>query len=343
MRIGVLGAGAIGGYVGVRLAAAGAETVLVGRRPMVEQAASLVAIDVQGHAHRPHARVEATDDVRARAEGDACLVTVKSRDTAEAGRELDGVLAPGCVVVSLQNGLENARVLRSHLGAREVLAGIVGYNVVRESPVRFRQASSGKLIIERGGARARELSRWLRRAGQHVEARRDVERILAGKLLLNLNNGIGAATGLGIAASLRDADARWCFAECLREGARVMRRAGIRPARVAPLGPRTIAAALALPNAIVLRMARALIAVDEAARSSTLQDLERGKPTEIDELNGAVVRIAERDGRDAPINRSITELVHAREDEAARGEPLRFVAPSALRRDIERLRSGRGR
>lgn len=334
MRIGVLGAGAIGGYVGVRLAAAGASVVLVGRPALVARRAELEAIDVRGRSFRPR-EIELAHDARALAGVDLCIVAVKSGDTSEAARELARVLPPSAVVVSLQNGLDNVSLLSAELGAREVVAGIVGYNVICESPARFRQASAGKLMIGRGGARVAELARWLSRAGQRTELRRDVDRVMAGKLLLNLNNGIGAATGLGIAASLRDRDARYAFSRCIDEGARVLRAVGRRPARVAPLGPRTIARVLALPDAVVLRLARVLIAVDDAARSSTLQDLERGKPTEIDELNGAVVRLAERAGLDAPANRVVTELVHAREAEALRGEPPRFVSPAALRQKIE--------
>src|SRR5690606_32298102 len=130
--------------------------------------------------------------------------------------------------------------------------------------------------------------------GERLELRRDIEAVMAGKLLLNLNNGICAATGLGVADSLADADARWCFSRCIREALSVMRRAGITPARVAPLPASWIAWALLLPDALVMPIARRMVGVLPSARSSTLQDLDRGRPTEIDELNGTVVWLAER-------------------------------------------------
>src|SRR5690606_3121227 len=99
---------------------------------------------------------------------------------------------------------------------------------------------------------------------------------------------ICAATGLSISESLRSRDARWCFARCLREGIEVMRAAGLKPARVTVVPPRLIAALMVLPDEVVLRVARAIVDVDPRARSSTLQDLDRGRLTEIDELNGAI-------------------------------------------------------
>jgi 2-dehydropantoate 2-reductase len=119
----------------------------------------------------------------------------------------------------------------------------------------------------------------------------------------------------------------------MREGLSVMRAAGLRPASVIGIPPSIIARLLALPDAIVLRVARSLVAIDPRAKSSTLQDLEAGKPTEIDDLSGEIVRLAGSIGRDAPVNRAIVEAVHALESGPG---PLRFWSPELLHQRLSR-------
>src|SRR5690606_11065049 len=82
--------------------------------------------------------------------------------------------------------------------------------------------------------------------------RRDIAQVAASKLLVNLNNGVGAATGLSVRDALRSEDARRCFSLCMTEGLRVLRAAGIRPSMVYGLPPALFAMALRLPNAIFL-------------------------------------------------------------------------------------------
>ena len=168
-----------------------------------------------------------------------------------------------------------------------------------------------------------------------MEIRDDIADVAAGKLLLNLNNGICAATGLSIAASLRDADARWCFARCIDEGRRVMKAAGLRPARASVLPAWAVALVMRLPDAMVLRMARTLIAIDDRARSSTLQDLDRGRRTEIGELNGAIVKLAAEAGTAAPANARVTEAVRAHEKAVELGQTPAWLRPAELRSRIE--------
>lgn len=342
LRVGVLGAGAIGGYLGIRLAAAGAAVVLVGRRALVEQRAQLHAVTLDGVEVRPAGELQVSEDPAALARAELVLVTVKSQGTALAG-ELVGQHAPaGATVVSFQNGLRNAEVLRTSLGAR-VVAGMVSFNVVRERDgARLRQATRGPLVAGVGegphAVRMQALAEAFAAAGLPLQLHAAIHDVLAGKLLLNLNNGVCAATGLPIAASLRSRDARWCLSQCMLEGLATLRSAGYRPRSVIGLPPAIIARALRLPNAILLRVAKRLVSADPSARSSTLQDLDAGKPTEIDELNGTIVALAHARGRVTPANATITEIVHALEGQAP---PLPFVAPAALRRRIADRIAGR--
>lgn len=340
-HVGVFGAGSIGGYLGVRLSAAGARVTLVGRRSLVEIGDRLRAITLDGAEVLPGPDLVVTEDPRALAGADLVLVTVKSRATAQAGETLAGALGEDATVVSFQNGLSNAGALRQSLGSR-VVAGMVSFNVTREEGgACFRQSTRGPLVTGTGqgvhAERLRSLASRLEASRLPLHQHDRIDDVLAGKLLLNLNNGVCAATGLPIADSLRSRDARWCLARCMLEGLTTLRRAGYRPATVLGLSPGIIARALLLPDAILLRVAKRMVSADPGARSSTLQDLDAGKPTEIDELNGAIVSLARAHDAAAPANHTITEIVHDLEGRAA---PLPFVSPAGLRERIAaRMRS----
>lgn len=340
MKIGVLGAGAIGAHVGIRMAAGGPAVVLVGRPRLVEQhAAGRLSARTLAGVHVPaSATLRCTTELAALADADLVLVCVKSRDTAAVGQALAELLrdrAEPPLVVSLQNGLRNPEVLREQ-GLRRVLAGMVSFNVF-EQDGEYRQASSGPLVIESPRpfpAQLVTLARIAQSCDLELEWRDDMLAVQAGKLLLNLNNAICTLAGASIAESLRSRDLRRCFAASMREGLAILRGAGIpaKPFLKLPIG--LLPHVLGLPDAIVLRVAKSLISIDPGARSSTLQDLERGRPTEIDALNGELVALADRHGLPCPVNRWIVARIHAMERE----QPPRFHAPDELWATIAGLR-----
>ncbi|MCB9595441.1 MAG: 2-dehydropantoate 2-reductase [Sandaracinaceae bacterium] len=332
MQIGIFGAGAIGCFLGTRLSAAGESVRLLARPDVVAVADQLEAVDHAGATARAKGLV-ASDDPEVLRGVEVCLVTVKSQDTPAAIEALRPRLGPDALVVSFQNGLANAKRLDAGLEGPAV-QGIVTYNVYRDGPARTRQATMGKLVI---GAEARAPKAFgrvvdaLRRAGERVDVTEHIEGEVAGKLLINLNNGVCAATGLPITAALRDRDARTVFAACIAEGVRAFRAEGVRPRSPYAIPIPAIARLLALPNAIVLRVAKGLVAAHPTAKSSTLQDLERGRKTEIADLNGAIVELARAHGLPCPANTAVVDTIREHEAAIDRGEAPRFVDPVTLR------------
>jgi 2-dehydropantoate 2-reductase len=305
-----MGAGAIGCYLGGRLAAAGADVVLVGRAALAGEIAQhgLSLTDYRGAELRiAPERLTVATDAAALAGCDFILVTVKGGDTESAG----ALLAPfKATIISFQNGLHNAHRLRAALPGRSVLAGMVPFNVLREREARFHQGTNGRLAVERG---ASALVTALRAAGLPADEHDDMLPVQWGKLLVNLNNSVNALSGIPIQQMLAQRDYRRVMAACVREALSLLGAAGIRPVLEVKLPPRLVPSVLELPNWIFLRLARAMMHVDPQARSSMWDDLERGRKTEIDALNGEVVRLAERLGRAAPVNARIVELVRAAE------------------------------
>jgi 2-dehydropantoate 2-reductase len=143
--IAIFGAGAIGCFVGGRLAAGGADVTLIGRARVMDELAEGLRVTELGGRHEARVSPTVTTDAAAAAAADLVLVTVKSHQTVEAGAELGTVLPENTVVVSLQNGVRNVDALRTALPGRQVLAAMVPFNVVRRGPGVYHRASGGSM------------------------------------------------------------------------------------------------------------------------------------------------------------------------------------------------------
>jgi 2-dehydropantoate 2-reductase len=338
LRVAIVGAGAVGGFIAMALASVGADVVIIDPLIAAERCDWSWAARHDGRIILPTRAPVLSRTYDALRAVEICLVAVKSAHTQRVADDLLAALPTDATVISLQNGLGNASVLRAALGDR-VAAGIVAFNArIAHNGIR-RQTSSGPVLLQRlsGAHRARQqaLCALLREAGQPAALRGRFEGIVAGKLILNLNNGVCAATGMTIAGSLADHDARLCYALCIREAVAVMRAGGLSPRRVTLLPPAWLGVALRLPDFVIGRWAPRLGHIDPSARSSTLQDLERGIPTEIDELNGAIVSLARAAGCTAPANATVVRLVHEHERTVAGGARPNFLSPAQLLHEMD--------
>lgn len=323
MRICVYGAGSIGCYVGGRLAATGTAVTFVGRDRLAREirAHGLHLTDYEGAAFDV-----GPDTLRfetapaAAADADLVLVTVKSAGTDEAGRELASVLRPDALVASFQNGLHNAAELRGRLPAHTVLTGMVQFNVINRGAGRFHHGSEGRLEIERH-PRIEAFLPLFARAGLPLVVHDRMEPVQWAKLVLNLNNPVNALANLPLKEQLARRDYRRCTALAQAEALALLAVAGIAPARLTPLPPSWLPAVLRLPDFVFTRLAGRMLAIDPQARSSMWEDLEAGRTTEVDYLNGEIVRLAARLGRRAPVNARLVALVRDAEHGGRRAWP----------------------
>ncbi len=313
--IAVVGAGSIGCYVGGRLAAAGADVVLIGRERLGREIAAhgLRLSDYRGAnlMLRPNQLTYATAATAA-AQAELVLVTVKSAGTAGAAQELARTLRPDAIVVSLQNGLGNASTLRQHLTTQTVLAGMVPFNVVQRGEGAFHQGTEGDLELERH-VRLAAYAGAFQRAGLPLQQHDDLRPVQWAKLLLNLNNPVNALSDLPLKQQLSRRAYRRCLALAQREGLDLLAASGIVPAQLTRLPARWIPRVLDLPDALFRLVAASMLAIDPLARSSMWEDLQAQRTTEIDWINGEIVHLAQRLGRPAPVNATLVALVHAAE------------------------------
>ena len=310
-RVAVLGAGAIGCWVGGRLAAGGADVTLIGRPRVIGELERGLVVSELGGARWEVKPALATDAAAAR-DADVVLVTVKSGATAEAGAELARVIGDRAVVASLQNGVRNAATLRAELPGRVVLAGMVGYNIARVGAGHYHRGTTGEIALEAHAAAA-PLAAACKRAELALSLRADIAAVQWGKLVMNLNNAINALSGRPLAAELADRDFRRCLAAAQREALDVLAAARVPVARVLALPPRWVARLLPMPDWAFRAIATRVAGVDPEARSSMADDFAAGRATEIDYLQGEIAAVAARTGLRAPINATLVALVHAAE------------------------------
>lgn len=327
----VAGAGAIGCFVGGLLASGGRRvTLLVRPRIHAEiHGHGLSLTDFGGLAQQIGVEeLSVTEDPRCLARADVVLVTVKSRDTAEVARLIDRHAPPKTAIISLQNGVGNADELRAILTAYDVRAGMIPFNVVPMGQGGFHRATSGDIVI---GAGPGELGALLSVPHLATTESRDIESVQWGKFLINLNNALNALSGLTLQQQLRDRGWRRLMAEQWKEALQVLRAHGIRPVSTTPVSVGMIPMILRLPTPLFTRIAASMLTIDAQARTSMALDLMGGRKTEIDALQGEVVRMGREAGLPTPICAMVAEVIATAE---LAGEGLPNLPVQALRDEL---------
>jgi 2-dehydropantoate 2-reductase len=302
--VAVMGAGAVGCYYGGMLALAGVPLTLIGRAAHVE-ATERNGLVIDRADRRDVARVRATTEASAVAGADVVLLCVKSPDTREAAAAMKPHLRDDAVVVSLQNGVANADTIAAVV-EQVVLASVVWVGTWMEGPGVVRHAGRGDLELgvtracaDRPGAaaRAREVAAMFERAGVKCLVVDDVDAALWSKLVVNCAfNAISALGRARYGRMVREPAIRELMEAAVRESVAVARAAG-----VVLDEERTLASVWRTADAMATQY------------SSTAQDVLRGKPTEIDMLNGYVAQRGRELGVPTPVNRTLHALVKLRE------------------------------
>jgi 2-dehydropantoate 2-reductase len=285
-----MGAGAVGCYFGGMLARAGHAVTLVAR-PQHVDAIARDGLRMETLQFDERVQLRATSDPAAVAGADLVLFSVKSTDTEAAGAQIGPHLKPGALVLTLQNGVDNAERLRSVLPGVQVAAAVVYVATEMAGPGHLLHKGRGDLVIETSAGSA-AIAQALVAAGVPTEISTDVRGALWSKLVLNCAfNALSAIAqqpygkvvqGVGVPKLVADAVAE-CLAVAQAEGVVI---------------PGDMGAAC-----------RKLIEAMPGQYSSTAQDLARHKHTEIDYLNGLIVRRGEALGVPTPVNNALWALV----------------------------------
>ena len=307
----VFGAGAIGSILGAALHRSGQDAVLVGRGPHV-QAIRKEGLQLISEGVLRRIKVSAIDDLRLIKPrlGDVLLLTVKSQDTEAAAKQLGSIYGPRTSIVSLQNAVRNEEILAGQF--QEVYGGLVEFsgNYLRAGLV---EHTRNNLVAvgrypEGVDPVAERISADLTAAGFRVECHLQVMNLKWWKLLLNVNNGLLALLGSWLQKAQSDPNIYPLMADVMCESLSVLRKANIHPQ--APQGLPPIEATIEK-----LRNGGFACEYDLPAERrtypSTWQDLRlQRQATEVDFLNGEIVRVGKDLGVRTPLNSVLMKLIH---------------------------------
>lgn len=298
-KVAVIGAGAVGGYFGGMLARAGATVTMIGRQAFAE-AVEKSGLQLDTVQFRETVYPEASTEIAAAAGAEVVLFCVKTTDTASTAKALARHISPGAIVVSLQNGVNNAEEVRAAAGI-DALPAVVYVAAAMSPPGTVKHLGRGDLVVGPRDTRTESIASLFLEANVPCRISENIEGELWTKLIwncaLNAISALGHATYGEIFAST---DARRIIEKLVEEVLAVARAKGVHlPGLEDPK------AALAGALKIAEQMS--------GTRSSTAQDMARGKRTEIDSLNGYVARLGERLGVATPVNHALYTLVKLQE------------------------------
>lgn len=313
-HVAVLGAGAVGSYFGGMLARAGAQVTLIARESHV-QAIRRGGLFLDTVTFQERVAAAACADVSAARDAEFVLFSVKTLDTEEAARQLAPHLAPGAIVISLQNGVDNVARIHASSGI-DALPAVVYVAAALPEPGRVKHSGRGEIITgELPGnphatgsqpGRPERVAALFSGAGVPCRISPSIEIDLWTKMLMNCaGNAVTAIAQTSFAHAARNLQVRELMRQVIEETVKVARASGVQLPEVGWVEK-------GIKNAEGLG----------DATSSTAQDIARGKRTEIDSLNGYIVRRGAELGLAVPVSETLTALVKLIEERnALKGRP----------------------
>jgi len=293
MKIAVMGAGGVGGYLGAKLALVGADVTFIARGAHLE-AMQREGLRLRGAENLHLCDVRATDSPAEIGEADIVLFCVKLYDTVDAARAIAPIIGTETAVLTLQNGIESTRHVGSMIGPSAMLAGAAYFpaNITAPGEITFygKMGSRPHTVIGEPGAggseRVNALLSTFRAAGIEADGCTNTELMLWEKFLLVVGNSAAtSATRCTVGTVCSDPDLRWLLREAISEAETVGRAMGI-----------------AFQDDVVDTVMAALDANPVDGKSSQLVDLENGRRLELEGLSGAVVRFGRDLGVPTPVH-----------------------------------------
>jgi 2-dehydropantoate 2-reductase len=295
IQVAVLGAGAVGCFFGGMLARAGHRVTLIGR-PLHVEAFRKTGLHFEGLEFNEHVPVEASTDAAAVRGARLVLFSVKSTDTEQAAAQIAPFLDAGSLVVNLQNGVDNTERIQARV-SQAVIPAVVYVATEMAGPGHLKHHGRGDLVIGSLDGKVsfellEEIKKTFEAAAVPVTISDNVAGELWAKLVVNCAyNALSAITQLPYGKLIEGAGIRDTMRDVVEETLAVAEASGVQ------MAPAMLAKVYSIAQAMPTQY------------SSTAQDLLRGKPTEIDHLNGYVVRRGEALGVPTPANRALHALV----------------------------------
>lgn len=300
MKITIIGTGAMGCLFGGLLTEYGADVQLLGVRKQQMNTLNKQGLVIVYKGKKRIIRVRATGDPAEITGTDLAVLFVKHAQTAEAARSAASLLGSNGYALTLQNGMGNAEILANILGKDRVLCGTTAQGAMVLKPGKVQHSGNGATVLGMWGqgkgavrgAVGAELAKNFSAAGIYSETVDDIIPVLWKKLFVNVGiNAITALTGLRNGQLLAHEDARLLMRDVVSEAMAVAK-----------------AYSIEVP-ADILEHVEQVAKATASNRSSMGQDIDNQRPTEIDAINGYIVRKAEKVGLAVPVNQTLVRLV----------------------------------
>jgi len=306
MKVGILGAGSMGGLFAGRLFRSGADVVLLDRNPELIETVRKNGLEVKDRAETYRLTVPIYDTREYDGQPDVLLLFVKAPSVEQAMLDAAKNIGERTMVVCLVNGLGHERHILPHVDASQILMGATALGAISDGLGRVRWTYEGETYIGPLGRKItepmEEIRRLLERAGISTILTERVEDYIWTKLFINISyNSLTAITGLTNGELVGSETGRKLMNMLVDETAAVAKQLGIHPHYPDPMQAVIDIGRFIGPN-----------------RSTMLQDVLAGRRTEIDALNGAVARLGREAGVDVKANEIVTHLVKLIEEKTAK-------------------------
>ena len=300
MKISIIGAGAMGSLFGGKLSKSGNDVVLYDINKEHVDAVNNTGLKIEtlSTGESEIVRPAASSDASSVAGSDILIIFVKSTATDIVASQFKPLVDKDTIVVTLQNGYGNEDILKKHFGPSQTAAGVTSQGATFAGPGYIKHAGNGPTHLcmsDKNNARLQPFLEALKSSGFEADAEENIESLVWSKLVINVGiNALTALTGLKNGELLDYNETKAIMADLVSEAVAVCEKSGIKLTYDNPLETVYSVSEKTGPN-----------------RSSMLQDFDRGSATEIDFINNAIVRQAEKLGIDVPVNKTLSRLVKA--------------------------------
>ena len=296
MKIAIMGAGAMGSLIGALLFEHGEDVILID--PWEEHIKKINdnGLVIESGSKKRLVPIKAFSGPKSLEKRDLVIFLVKSYDTYQAAKDALPIVEDNTFALTLQNGIGNVEILESILGKGRVIVGTTSHGATLLAPGMIRHAGKGPTYIgEINGTisnRIKEIAKIFNNAGIDTEISSQMEKLLWRKLIINIGiNGLTALTGLKNGQLLKFPETIYLMEKLINEALEVASKKGIEF------------------EEDMVKTVKDIAELTRENRSSMGQDIDRKKRTEIDAINGAVIREAEKFGVNVDVNRTITYLI----------------------------------
>jgi 2-dehydropantoate 2-reductase len=313
MKIAIFGAGTTGCYLAGELILAGLNVSLICRERIKDSILKndgLTLTDYLGLNKKvmPEALIT---DITPESEYlfDVVFVTLKCHQLTSAAEQLLAITNDKSHIILMQNGIGSIDMLAPLLPERLIFQGITPFNVLSLDNAVFHKGVEGDFYFE-STTFTKKIQQAFESNGLTCHLQGKIQELIYGKVLLNLNNALNAVSGLPIKQQLETRENRKQLAAAMREWLAVCDMLGVNLMQFTKVKPQYLPFVLSLPNWLFTRAAKQMLDIDAKARSSMWEDIQAKRKTEIEFINGAVVKLGKTVGVETPVNQMIVAQVH---------------------------------